>query len=210
MIILTSLAGSPSRSANMLQSNARTYQVPLSSGTSRTGTGFFASIGRKASLKKDRGLTMSSVSPRVLTKRLPTSNTPRPVQMHNSPSIPGGPRAAPGRVTRSQTISVAPSGPVAHLQEQQPTKLTRSETHRQSLSGRRASLFHRSTAPAPVQQPPVVASTPEFEEQVDRLAELLPHAERKVLAGYLRRAGQDILAIGQYLEDEKNGTLRYD
>jgi hypothetical protein len=51
---------------------------------------------------------------------------------------------------------------------------------------------------------------PDFARQVDKLADLLPHAERSVLAGYLRRAGQDILAIGQYLEDEKNGTLRRD
>jgi len=49
---------------------------------------------------------------------------------------------------------------------------------------------------------------PEFVQQVDKLAVLLPHADRGVLAGYLRRAGQDILAIGQYLEDEKNGTIR--
>jgi hypothetical protein len=49
---------------------------------------------------------------------------------------------------------------------------------------------------------------PEFIHQVDKLAELLPHADRDVLAGYLRRSGQDILAIGQYLEDEKNGTLK--
>lgn len=49
---------------------------------------------------------------------------------------------------------------------------------------------------------------PEFIRQVDKLADLLPHADREVLAGYLRRSGQDILAIGQYLEDEKNGMLR--
>ncbi|KAG9317264.1 hypothetical protein JVU11DRAFT_1458 [Chiua virens] len=35
-------------------------------------------------------------------------------------------------------------------------------------------------------------------------------ADRNVLAIYLRRAGQDILAIGQYLEDEKNGTLQHE
>jgi hypothetical protein len=52
------------------------------------------------------------------------------------------------------------------------------------------------------------ASDPEFLRQVDRLAGLVPHADRTILAGYLRRAGQDVLAIGQYLEDEKNGTLR--
>jgi len=50
----------------------------------------------------------------------------------------------------------------------------------------------------------------EFARQVDKLAALLPKADRTVLTGYLRRAGQDILAIGQYLEDEKNGSLRYD
>ena len=56
----------------------------------------------------------------------------------------------------------------------------------------------------------MVASDPNFERQVDKLADLLPHADRTILAGYLRRAGEDILAIGQYLEDEKNGTLRRD
>jgi len=49
----------------------------------------------------------------------------------------------------------------------------------------------------------------EFGRQVDKLAALLPKADRNVLAIYLRQTGQDIVAIGQYLEDEKNGTLRY-
>jgi len=48
---------------------------------------------------------------------------------------------------------------------------------------------------------------PEFTRQVDKLHDLLPHAERYVLAGYLKRAGQDMLAIGQYLEDEKLGRV---
>jgi len=49
-------------------------------------------------------------------------------------------------------------------------------------------------------------------ERHERLADLLPHADKDkdVLAGYLRRAGQDILAIGKYLEDEKNGSVRRD
>jgi len=55
-----------------------------------------------------------------------------------------------------------------------------------------------------------VRASPEFSRQVDKLADLLPQADRSILAGYLRRAGQDILAIGQYLEDEKNGTIRID
>ncbi|KAJ3532175.1 hypothetical protein NM688_g7462 [Phlebia brevispora] len=204
------LAATPSRSANILSPHARTYQIPLSNGSS-SRTGFFASIGRKASLKTQRGLTLSpTTAPRVLTKRLPDANntTPRPVHVAHSPSLPGGPRAVPGRMGRSKTISVTPVA-VTSEPEQQPTTLVRSETRRTSFTSRRASLFHRSTTTAHV-QPTVETTSPEFEKQVDKLADLLPHADRKVLAGYLRRAGQDILAIGQYLEDEKNGTLRYD
>lgn len=48
----------------------------------------------------------------------------------------------------------------------------------------------------------------DFAEQVEKLADLLPHADRGVLASYLRVTGQDMLAIGLYLEDEKNGTIR--
>jgi len=55
-----------------------------------------------------------------------------------------------------------------------------------------------------------LVSEAEFNRHVDKLTTLLPKADRNVLAIYLRRAGQDILAIGQYLEDEKNGTLRYE
>lgn len=72
---------------------------------------------------------------------------------------------------------------------------------------RRPSLFDgRGSA----QQHHSLVSGAEFNRQVDKLAALLPKADRNVLAIYLRRAGQDILAIGQYLEDEKNGTLRYE
>lgn len=53
-----------------------------------------------------------------------------------------------------------------------------------------------------------IHADPEFYQQVDKLASVLPHADRDVLAGYLRRAGLDMLALGQYLEDEKNGTIR--
>lgn len=62
--------------------------------------------------------------------------------------------------------------------------------------------------PQPQQQVYDPQLDPEFIRQVDKLAGLLPHADRNILAGYLRRAGQDVLAIGQYLEDEKNGTLK--
>ncbi|KAH9973032.1 hypothetical protein BGW80DRAFT_1172465 [Lactifluus volemus] len=72
-----------------------------------------------------------------------------------------------------------------------------------------------TAAPSSSPQPKVDASAnananAEFTRQVEKLADLLPHADRTILAGYLRRSGQDILAIGQYLDDEKNGCLRRD
>ncbi|KAF9644408.1 hypothetical protein BDM02DRAFT_3102996 [Thelephora ganbajun] len=55
----------------------------------------------------------------------------------------------------------------------------------------------------------IVLPDAQFDVQLDKLVHLLPHADRNVLAGYLRRSGQDILAVGRYLEDEKNGTIVY-
>jgi len=53
-------------------------------------------------------------------------------------------------------------------------------------------------------------SEDDFNQQLDRLAALLPRADRCILEVYLRRTGQDMLALGQYLEDDKTGTYRYD
>jgi hypothetical protein len=76
---------------------------------------------------------------------------------------------------------------------------------------RHSSLARAPSAHALSLEPALdVRADPEFVRQVDKLAHLLPQADREVLSGYLRRAGQDILAIGQYLEDEKNGTIRRD
>ena len=184
--------------------SAQRYQVPLATG--KSSGGFFASIGRKASLKKDSkttSLALVQTSPsKVLIKRSTNpALPPRAVQM-SAPTVPGGPRAAPGRMQRSQTISVVPEQSPPP-QQQEPASPRSAQ--RQSIKGRRPSIFARASKDS--------SSTPvnsEFDQQVNRLADLLPHADKRVLAGYLRRAGQDILAIGQFLEDEKNGTIRYE
>jgi hypothetical protein len=84
---------------------------------------------------------------------------------------------------------------------------------RNEAIGRRPSLFNINTDASGMVITPTITSAPapdpEFAAQVEKLHTLLPHADRQVLAGYLRRSGQDVLAIGQFLEDEKNGTLRY-
>ncbi|KAK0190767.1 hypothetical protein F5146DRAFT_1223606 [Armillaria mellea] len=137
-------------------------------------SGFFASLGRKASVSRTTG----PQPPRQLAHH-PTPNrtvlTKRPTI---SPSVPGGPRAK--RMSRSHTMLLSTSTTSAHTTDESDSK--------------------------PVT--PLTQDDPEFERQLDKLAVLLPHAERDVLAGYLRRSGQDIVAIGLYLDDEKSGRLR--
>ncbi|KAI0773824.1 hypothetical protein C8Q74DRAFT_1368373 [Fomes fomentarius] len=225
------------RSSTLILSPTKSLQIPLP-GSKSSGTGFFASLGRKTSIRKDKGSLLShptSSTTKVLTKQrpipiattqsLPPKTTPTPA----TPSIPGGPRAAPGHIKRAQTYSVGP-GPVLPREPSPAQAPSTSNNPSQSAAPppitsqrqsvvppRRPSLFararpgHASVIPTGSKSAPTnMAMDSAFERQVDRLADLLPHADRSVLAGYLRRAGEDILAIGQYLEDEKNGTLRRD
>jgi hypothetical protein len=118
-------------------------------------------------------------------------NFPRAVNAANLPSVPGGPRAPPNRAQRSQTFMTSPiaKSPLDRAGNQELT--------------RRPSLFNL-TLDTVID----IHVDPDFAQQVDKLHALLPHAERDVLAGYLKRAGQDMLAIGQYLEDERMGTIQ--
>jgi hypothetical protein len=96
---------------------------------------------------------------------------------------------------------LAPSSPPKDSETASPSAPMR----RRSNTLKRPSFFGRSAGPAPEPEP---LASAEFARQVEKLSDLLPHADKGVLAGYLRRAGQDIRAIGQYLEDEKNGSIR--
>ncbi|KAF9008760.1 hypothetical protein BDQ17DRAFT_1348886 [Cyathus striatus] len=162
----------PPRSSSSIGNGTPTSSLRslASSNAGSKSGGFFASLGRKASLssKREKSGPLSSISaPSTagrLTKPPPSShNISRPLNLTNIPSAPGGPRAPPGRAQRSLTLMTTKTSPFR---------------------------------------------IPQFVRQVDKLVDLLPHVDRDILAGYLRRAGQDILAIGQYLEDEKNGTVR--
>ncbi|KAJ7499203.1 hypothetical protein FB451DRAFT_1016574 [Mycena latifolia] len=170
--------------------------------SSKTGN-FFASLGRKASIsRRERPNPMAFASSSATTTRLvkspPASVNPRPVVISNTPSVPGGPRAPPNRALRTQSIMAA-------------SPFSSNASDRSSAAAaRRPSLFTPPSSSSSESRSTAGTPDRDFERQVDKLADLLPQAERGVLAGYLRRAGQDILAIGQYLEDEKNGTLRRD
>ncbi|KAA1466282.1 hypothetical protein DENSPDRAFT_831086 [Dentipellis sp. KUC8613] len=172
-------------------SPASVRNMPFSSNKSG---GFFSSIGRNYSLKKEKDRN-GSLPPKVLVKAPPANSNlaPRPIQIVSAPSVPGGPRAAPGRLQRSQTLMLAPAD----------TSQT-AKARRRSNTLKRPSLFGRAGASTDTE----AVEDADFTRQVDKLSDLLPHADRDILAGYLRRAGQDILAIGQYLEDERNGTIR--
>ncbi|GLB33524.1 hypothetical protein LshimejAT787_0104080 [Lyophyllum shimeji] len=168
--------------------------------TSKSSGGFFASLGRKASMtssKKDKPAPSapSTTAPARLTKNPPASAAARVINISNAPTVPGGPRAAPGhRAARSQTIMTT-TAPFA-ASNTPPAE-------RGEALGRRPSLYDINS-----ESVINISADAEFVRQVDKLVHLLPDADRDVLAGYLRRAGQDILAIGQYLEDEKNGKIK--
>jgi hypothetical protein len=163
--------------------------------------GFFSSLGRNVSTRNVS--KPAEKLARSNKQSLPTPPNPRPVQIINAPSVPGGPRALPDRVQRSRTLVLSSSSP-AHSGNNASASLP---MRRRSNTLKRPSFFGRSNGPTPEIDTPTPTNT-EFTRQVERLADLLPHADKDILAGYLSRAGQDILAIGQYLEDEKNGNLR--
>jgi len=184
-------------SPNASLSSASSARLILSPKSSKPSSGFFSSLGRKASTKTKEPGAHTARLQKAPTKLV--APNPRPVDIPSSPTVPGGPRAAPYRVTRSQTIML-PKSPPASI-----------DSHRSSSVNRRPSLFGaRRPSPDATSSNTAVEVDPEFVSQVDKLADLLPHADREVLAGYLRRAGSDLNAIGQYLDDEKNGALRRD
>ncbi|KAG2339876.1 hypothetical protein BDR05DRAFT_967480, partial [Suillus weaverae] len=182
--------------ASSSSSSGRSLTSPNS--INKSPGSFFASLGRKTSLKKDKGVALiAPVIGRALSKSPPRQEpNPRPMTIPNSPSVPGGPRAPPNRMQRSQTIVLSPQSLSNGLGHHRSSTVVIQRPSQ--LSGR--NTFSERGSPT---------DSDEFARQVDKLAALLPKADKTILGGYLRRAGQDILAIGQYLEDEKNGTLRY-
>lgn len=221
------MRGSSNRTFGILSTpSIKSGPSALVSTTKSLRGNFFSSIGRKTSVKKDRTLSPTTSSSGNVLTRSPASTASRLVKVNTTPSIPGGPRAIPNRIQRAQSViansplkspvhgtplQISQPIPIEDVQGSIPQLYNPNETP----TPRRLSLKRRSTVIMPTAQPPLPVREnspldPGFEKQVSKLADLLPHADRAVLAGYLRRSGQDILAIGQYLEDERQGTIRYD
>jgi hypothetical protein len=201
-------------------SSMRSLPIPLPLSASKSTGGFFSSLGRKTSLRREK----RPPSPgKTSNKKTMTPPQQKPIQLPPT-SIVGGPRAIPGR---SHSIVAQPA---ARLEE---TKKRGDPKRRSTVSGKSRSVLpppsNKSMPPPPsthphnahhASMPPpshkqgqiprqIALSDAQFELQLDKLGDLLPHADRNVLAGYLKRSGQDILAVGRYLEDEKNGTILY-
>lgn len=196
------LAGVPP--ANTAIGGAQLSHSPSLSVGAKVTAGLLSSLGRNATTKKDTNKPAEKVTrsaTRTTKQSLTSLPNPRPVQITSAPSVPGGPRALPGRVQRSQTLMLSSSPPSSGNNPSAASLPMR----RRSNTLKRPSFFGRAPGPSPELDMP---TNTEFTRQVERLADLLPHADKGVLAGYLNRAGQDILAIGQYLEDEKNGNVR--
>lgn len=187
-------------------------------GKSHAGGGFFSSLGRKTSVaRRDKppDILRGSPSANKLMKSPPPSSVTSPKGQMTSPSVPGGPRAPPlsssassnvrvsKRAQRSQTLLLpaSPTQSQPSASSEQPPK-----NKRNSILARRPSLASAPSHVSPKQSP----TREDFDDQVAKLADLLPHAERNILAAYLRRTGEPMIAIGQYLEDEKTGRLRKD
>lgn len=175
------------------------------------GGGFFASIGRKTSTKRER--CADAPPNKLISKRAfggappPAAPEPRPVQLSVTPSLPGGPRAPPGRVQRAQSVitqksTVASASSHGHAESESEGLVSRRTSTHRSPSVMAAPMSRSATVP---QSSP---ETKNFEIQLSRLADILPTARKDILAGYLTRAGgQEMLALGRYLDDEKNGLL---
>lgn len=204
-LALPSSSQTPLSSTNSSLSSASSVRFVVSPKPTKSSTGFFfSSLGRKGSTKtKDNNVPLSPTHTSKLQK-IPSKTAPpnpRPVNISSAPTVPGGPRAATYRASRSQTIMLPKSPPSS------------ADSHRSNSVNRRPSMFSTKRQSPDNTNAKLTGSLqedPDFVSQVDKLVDLLPQADREVLAGYLRRAGSDLNAIGQYLEDEKNGTVRRD
>ncbi len=183
------------------------HRVPSTQSTSKSsiGVGFFASIGRKSSMRREKSSasTAGPIASKLLMRRNPTlpPPTPRPVQIVATPSLPGGPRAPPNRMQRAQSVIAPARTPAPSIAPS--SRLERHMSHRSSST--RSASISTSLNHATLRE-----GSPEFEKQAKKLCDLMPNADPHILRGYLRRTGQDMVAIGQYLEDERKGCLRRD
>ncbi|WVQ79059.1 hypothetical protein IAT38_001152 [Cryptococcus sp. DSM 104549] len=182
--------------------------------------GGYMTSGGSANKKDLRGLPISA--PRSTSPQKPDAGALSP-GLGSTPSMGGGLHAP--RVQASISAPIGPRGPRGGSFTPPPphanpmvdrtaiepqgrasldtglARMTPPRNGRGSLDGTRTPVA------GGVPGPRVGAGTPK-EEDVRHMADILPHVERGVLRGYLvRQGGDQMRALGAYLEDEKNGTV---
>jgi hypothetical protein len=177
--------------------------------SSKSAGGFFASIGRINSIRKDRTPPSKNNS----FTRLPTAqehHEPRPVQIQAAPTIPGGPRAAPpsSRSTRANSLLAPSASGRESKSSTRPASMLKPSASPERQNSGKAGLIARSSL---TYRNPNSSSENDsdtwFETSLDKLTDVLPHLPRSTLAHYLQKTGSDITAITAILEDEKKGKL---
>lgn len=160
------------------------------------GGGFFASIGRKASLRKDRTLpppisptkqSHSLLQPLQLQQQQQQQQrqNSRVIKLEHAPTLPGGPRAPPRSAHRSSTLIYS----------------RKTEESSSSLLSKRHSV-------SPGRRSVDSSSNSSLDRRLEMMGDLLPNVDKPVLSAYLRRAQNNdpMTAISDYLEDAKNNN----
>ncbi|PVF96334.1 hypothetical protein CPB86DRAFT_816454 [Serendipita vermifera] len=126
------------------------------------------------------------ITPYNLTTVPRAPEGPRPLgKVTRTPSFPGSARVSSGGNLRS-TASFRPSAP--------PSEAPKS------------TVGHAMTE-VPSRSPPM-EHTREFKQSLDMLCDIMPNVARETLAVYLAKAdGLNMVAIGRYLEDERQGKI---
>jgi hypothetical protein len=193
----------------------KSVSTVTSSGTITSTTNFFAPKSKKLQ-KKDKaggltGLTglsaFAGLAPSVTGKLWSQQSIPpqpRPVNLPPAP-LRGGPRARPQRPP-----SMSANRGAIHIASPTNDTFSFNNNPNNTSPSAAARLSRSPSLPASPPRGQTTLTPEDFQRQMNRLADVLPHVDRNLLAGYLRHSGQDILAIGQYIEDEKRGSVHYE
>jgi len=173
--------------------------------------GFFSSIGRRNSTRKERTLPLPNPNPLSRQTTSPLSpmgsgqeSPSRAVRTMPAPSIPGGPRAPPGRLQKTNNVSrrsSVDSPPVVIS----PPLQTSTVDKRRSVG--HAALYQRPMGP---RGGSLDETSTQFSASIQKMADILPQAGRSTLARYLTEAnGEEMVAITRFIDDEKRGGVGY-
>ncbi|ORX36316.1 hypothetical protein BD324DRAFT_487831 [Kockovaella imperatae] len=186
----------------------------MASTTSKKG-GFFSNIGKKSSKKDSVSLgpppSMSKKDVRGLPISSPSSyHTTTPPKSDDSRSVTGisGPRGPRSSFTPPPPMKDPDSVPGRSSLDTGIIRPGGAGGSRGSLDGHVGQLKSGGPRNPTVQSSSLwKGGSPVKEDDLRSMSEVLPHADRNVLRAYLSRHGDQMKAIGAFIEDEQRGHL---